>query len=255
MSVYSCDGTFNGFLCLLHESSRRGEVPDSILCGEDAQPLFFPPVEAPRDEDLAFRVRNALLARIPGRALTTAWYTLLSSLPDRGMTAYRYLSLAWSRGRDGGEDLANPVIWRAFEARRAVSRERHRFLGLLRFSAVGGILYAPFEPEADLLPLLGGHFASRLGGERWIIHDTRRNRAAVYSRPSWRIADFRLPRGLSLPEEEKSFRELWKRYFSSIAVESRLNPGLQRHFMPKKYWGRLVEKEPPGGGTGPRQEP
>jgi len=128
-----------------------------------------------------------------------------------------------------------------------VSRKRHRFLGLLRFSELGGVLYAPFEPEGDLLPLVAGHFARRLGGERWIIHDTGRNMAAVFENGTWRVAAFRTGGPLPLPGKEREIRDLWKRYFFSTAVQTRKNAELQRQFMPKKYWKYLPEKEDTDG--------
>jgi probable DNA metabolism protein len=44
---------------------------------------------------------------------------------------------------------------------------------------------------------------------------------------------------------EKAVQELWKRYFTSTAVRTRENRRLQQHFMPKKYWKYLPEKDPP----------
>jgi len=114
-----------------------------------------------------------------------------------------------------------------------------------RFTEIGGVLYAPFEPEADLLQLLAGHFSTRLGNEKWIIHDLGRGKAAIYAPRLWRIADFSLPEGIAPSRREEAFRDLWKEYFHSIAVRSRENPRLQRQFMPKKYWKHLPEKEPP----------
>ena len=168
-------------------------------------------------------------------------------MPGREMAVYRYFALAWTAGPGAAGLLADERVRTVHEAGRAVSRERHRFLGLLRFSELGGVLYAPFEPEGDILPLVAGHFARRLGGERWIIHDTGRSKAAVYENGTWRIAGFSTGGPLPLSGREREIRDLWKRYFSSTAVQTRKNPGLQRQFMPKKYWKHLPEKEDADG--------
>ena len=70
-----------------------------------------------------------------------------------------------------------------------------------------------------------------------------RGKAALYALKEWRVAPFSLPGGISPSEEEKFYRDLWRRYFDSTAVSTRLNPRLQRQFLPKKYWKHLPEKE------------
>lgn len=245
MAVWTFDGTFNGFLCLIHESARKKERPGGILGPGGAQPLLFETVLTETDEQLAASVRTALAARFSRRVLATGYYAFLSAMAGKEMAVYRYFSLAWTMGPRAAGLLADDRVRTVHEAGRAVSRERHRFLGLLRFSELGGVLYAPFEPEGDILPLVAGHFARRLGGERWIIHDTGRNRAAVYENGIWRVSAFRTGGPLPLSGREREIRDLWKRYFSSTAVQTRKNAELQRQFMPKKYWKYLPEKEPP----------
>jgi len=247
MAVWTFDGTFNGFLCLIHESSRRKERPEGILGGGKNQPFLFETVPTETDERLAASVRTALAARLSRRVLTEGYYAFLSAMPGREMAVYRCFALAWTAGPGAAGLLADERVRTVHEAGRAVSRERHRFLGLLRFSELGGVLYAPFEPEGDILPLVAGHFARRLGGERWIIHDTGRSKAAVYENGTWRIAGFSTGGPLPLSGREREIRDLWKRYFSSTAVQTRKNPGLQRQFMPKKYWKHLPEKEDADG--------
>jgi len=77
-----------------------------------------------------------------------------------------------------------------------------------------------------------------------IIHDTGRNRAALYDSGTWCITDFRHRGEISLSADEKAVQELWKRYFTSTAVRTRENRRLQQHCMPKKYWEYLPEKNP-----------
>jgi len=246
MAEWIYDGTFNGFLCLIHETAKTREFPGNIRTfqGEE-QSFLFPPKIAERDDLLAAAVRDVLRRRLSGRVFTAGYYAFLSSGKEREMAVYRYFSLVWQKGASADRILTDSRVAAVHEARRAVSRERHRYLGLLRFSEMSGILYAQFTPEADVLPLIAGHFAVRLAQERWIIHDTGRNRAALYDSGTWCIADFRQRREISLSDGEKAVQELWKRYFTSTAVRTRENRRLQQHFMPKKYWKYLPEKDPP----------
>lgn len=246
MAVWTYDGDFNGFLCLIHKTALAGESPDGIYPEEKkGQSLFFSPRRVRTNGHLAVAVRKALSARMSQRTLSTGYYAFLSTQKDKEMKVYRYYSLGWSMGREVDRLLTDKRVQPVHEARLTVLRERHRFLGLLRFTDLGGVLYAPFEPEGNILPLLAGHFSSRLGREQWIIHDRGRNKAAVFTSPLWRITDFRLPEGISPSKREQAFQDLWKRYFSAITVNSRIKPTLQRQFMPKKYWKYLPEKESP----------
>lgn len=246
MAVWTFDGTFNGFLCLIHDSAKRGERPEGVLGPPlENQSLLFEPRRAATNEQLAAAVRNTLSARFSRKVLTMGYYAFLSPMAGREMAVYRYFDLAWKIGPRAAGFLADERVRTVHEAGWAVSRERHRFLGLLRFTELRGVLYAPFEPEGDILSLVAGHFARRLGGERWIIHDTGRNRAAVYENGIWRVSAFRTGGPLPLSGREREIRDLWKRYFSSTAVQTRKNAELQRQFMPKKYWKYLPEKEPP----------
>ncbi len=244
MSLWRYDGTFDGFLCLLFECAAEGAAPEGIFSArQDDMPGLFSSREVFTDPDRAEGVRQALKKRLSSRAFDAGYYAFLGAEKEREMLLFSYYALGWAVGRKIETLLADERVWRVMEGRRKVLRERHRFLGILRFSDLGGVLYAPFEPEADLLPLVAGHFARRLGAERWVIHDLRRDKAALYAPKEWRIANFSLPDGIPLSADEKFYRELWRRYFDSTAVASRLNPRLQRQLLPKKYWKHLPEKE------------
>ena len=143
-------------------------------------------------------------------------------------------------------DKVCDIVHRAFALRFTARQMRHRFSACgidgHYFEAYG---LAHACDDGYVLQLLAGHFSTRLGNEKWIIHDLGRGKAAIYAPRLWRIADFSLPEGIAPSRREEAFRDLWKEYFHSIAVRSRENPRLQRQFMPKKYWKHLPEKEPP----------
>jgi len=105
-----------------------------------------------------------------------------------------------------------------------------------------GALYAPLEPRADILELLAPHFARRLPGERWALHDVGRRKALIHE--GGRILPAEAP-GEPLPaEEDEAFRRLWRTYFDAIRIEHRVNPRLQKRFIPERYWKYLPEKAP-----------
>jgi probable DNA metabolism protein len=45
----------------------------------------------------------------------------------------------------------------------------------------------------------------------------------------------------NLASGEIETRQLWRNFFSSIAIPERKNPELQRRCLPQRYWNYLVE--------------
>ncbi len=60
MATWVYDGSFNGFLCLLFESTRAGEPPEAIEHAGSGQPFLWPPKEARTDELLAKQTGDVL---------------------------------------------------------------------------------------------------------------------------------------------------------------------------------------------------
>jgi probable DNA metabolism protein len=44
-------------------------------------------------------------------------------------------------------------------------------------------------------------------------------------------------------EAEARSRALWKTFHRTVAIENRINPALQRQFMPARYWKHLTEMD------------
>ena len=111
--------------------------------------------------------------------------------------------------------------------------EYNHYQGFLRFRETEkGILFAPIRPKANLLVLLAEHFADRFPRERWFILDTGRGTAAAHEPGK----GFVLYTGLDITRQEigeirdaeEDFAGMWRTFCTSIAIESRRNPGLQR---------------------------
>ena len=54
------------------------------------------------------------------------------------------------------------------------------------------------------------------------------------------------PNRVELPqpdENEQQYRELWKRFYQTIAVEGRENPRQRRTMMAKRYWPWITEMQ------------
>jgi probable DNA metabolism protein len=103
------------------------------------------------------------------------------------------------------------------------------------------ILYAPIEPDNDIVEFLARHFCDRFKNDPFIIHDKKRAKALVAFEGVRYVTDFtgeRLPQNT---RDEETYRALWRHYFDVVSIEERVNPRCQRRFMPVRYWNNITE--------------
>jgi hypothetical protein len=129
-----------------------------------------------------------------------------------------------------------------------VWKETDRLFGLLRFfPSPAGIHIACCTPDHFVLPALADHFALRFGtGTPWMIIDERRD-IALCRMPGGEPLLIHMHEQELLPEPSLSgpdpWEDLWCNYHQTINNENRSNPGLQRQFMPRRYWKYLPEMQ------------
>lgn len=244
MLCYIYDGSFNGLLTAIYEIYYRRQIPQDIVpVGAANRQLFVWQEHIACDENKAVKVYDSIDAKISSRALRNAYYAYLSEHAQAGMWIYEYLRLGWKLGPKVDLHLTDERVDRIHRLSRKVKTERHRLLGLVRFQRCPmDIFYAAIEPDNNVVELLAPHFAERLSDQNWIIHDLGRDLAVVYNRKEWVSTGFTLNNKLELEQEEQYYQGLWKQYYDSIAISSRINPRLQKQCMPARYWKHLVEK-------------
>lgn len=241
--IYSYDGTFEGLLTCIFTAFSRKEAP-ALIAKHDFVQLSIGAgvrriVTSPEQAD---RVYSGIMRQLGPETLEAVYHCTLSIEDDAEAVALRYLRLGFRAGRDAFENLADPLVMRMHRISRGVSQEASRFFEFLRFSELeGGILFSEFEPEPHVLPLVMPHFADRFGALPFIIHDKGRRIAGVYDTRSWRLMsseDMNLP---DFSENEQEYRELWRLFFTTIAIKERANPRCQMQHLPKKYWRYITE--------------
>jgi probable DNA metabolism protein len=263
--IYVYDGTWDGLMCLIHRTAKDEKSPEEILRPEDlGQGFLFEAAKVVNDVRIAEATAAVLKKRVSPRLLSWVWFALLSCDGWGGrnvdMAIWQTLARSWALGRKGkrGEiDLADGYFHVVRGAAFRTSGEYTKYLGLVRFKDVGGIFYAELEPDCNVLPLLAEHFSARLADQKWVLHDLRRKKAAIYDTREWFVSDMDIPRAPSPTEKEKEFQELWREFYRSTTTRQRLNYRTQRGHMPKKYWKRLVEipNEFPVGASPTGQAP
>lgn len=242
MYYYIYDGSFEGMLTAVYEAYYRPEKPEKILRQDSIQQSIFAScISIITDEEKAEKVYFSIKEKISPMALRNVFYAFLSE-EDAATRIYQYLRLGWRVGKRIDDYHAEDRVLRLHQLSQKVSREVHRMLGLLRFQKIeGDIYYAEIEPDHNITALLAPHFARRMADQNWIIHDVKRDIAALYNKERWIMTEGQLQGEFALDEEEIQYQDLWKKYFKTIAIKSRKNPRLQKAFMPKRYWKHLVE--------------
>lgn len=240
--IYQYDDTFEGLLTAVFESYARKPVPSAIV-GQQHQQLIGAYYEAiPADNRKAERVIAGIQRKAGGDIYERIWTGFLSCNPDKGDIIYHYVRLAMRLGPAIRQHIADDRVIAMDKLASLVGRESGMLIQFVRFSRMeGGAYYAKITPDNDVIPLMMPFFAERFNIQSFLIHDTNRQIAGIYDRKDWYITsteDFRLP---DYAEEEKRYRLLWKRFYDTIAIRERINPGLRRQHMPEKYWRNITE--------------
>ena len=243
MVIFVHDGSFEGLLTAIYEAYYRGERPDAIVSRNCLQTGFLDSyLFIETEQEKAARVYDSVKRKISANALDNAYLVHLSGLEDSGTIVYRYLRLGWKMGPGVDSHLSDDRVMNAHKISSRVDREMNRMKGFVRFSLLeGGIYYAPIKPAYNITGLLAPHFAERLAGQNWAIHDTARDIAAVCCGGKWVLLDNLAEHLPGFAKEEAEYRLLWKEFFDSIAISSRTNLRLQKALIPRRYRRNLTE--------------
>ena len=246
--TYQYDGTFDGLLTASARALEEAADPADFLTDRNVPDLFASPVVVATDPGQAATLLRRL-ERIEPDSIRTGLHAFLSEEADLGGPLHTYLRLTLERGGSVDGFLTHAHVRRVVMTARRVGGEAHRLKGLLRFRELrSGFLWAPVEPDANVVLLLALHFRRRLSARQWLIHDLKRQVAVVWDGRDleWlegeglrrRLAEIQ-PDALSAAEA--GYQELWRTFFRSVAIPERINPRLQRRNMPRRYWKHLIE--------------
>jgi len=240
------DGSYAGLLTLLYRLFARREEPTGISVEPPAQEgLFAEVLESATDPELAARLTWAVAERMGNESLNHLRCAHLSEQPGIEIALHAYLKLGWRLRRTLDRHLGDPVVARVHRATNRTQHEAHRLKGLLRFQETAdGLFYAQVRPDANVLSMLASHFSRRLGDRPWLIHDVRRDLGALFDGNRWVIGELQRSATPVLTSEELQWQQLWQTFFERIAIPERVNPRLQKSFMPMKYWEFLTEMQP-----------
>ncbi len=248
--IFIYDGTFEGMLSAVFDAILVNEEI-FIETEENHTPrLFHEITKIQTSTDKAKRVSRKIIENMGTFTFSVVAYLFLSEDKERGTLAFHLIKEGLKHGRNVTSFLQNKEVAKAMGIRKKVANEKHRLLGLIRFSELSNnILYAPFEPDHNIITLLISHFKERLSADRWMIHDIKRGLAIFHENGTIQNIEFKdeeisktnLETLYGISENEKKLSSMWKEFFKAVAIEERINPKLQKQYMPKRYWKYLKE--------------
>lgn len=249
---YLYDGSFDGLLTCIYYHYYHAPAA-GIFQQENYQPgLLAENMVVMAESALANRVYRAIEEKISSDALAIIYHVYLSSSLNKENLILNYVRLGFQMGAKVDLHHSHPAVHPIHKLDKKVTGEVQRLLGLIRFQDTGNFLYAAISPDHHILTLIADHFADRLAGERWIIHDQKRRLAIIYDgqnrfddksamQHQWYLTDFSYDLEENSTQEDQQWQELWRLYFNRISIESRYNLRLQSQFVPQRYRRHLLE--------------
>lgn len=250
MVDYLYDGSFEGFLTCIYNHYYEEKASGIYQKDQYQSNLLSGYRIAETEEKKASRVYEAIEEKISTEDLRRIYRVFLSSDPEKENKLLQYIRLGFKKGYAISLLHSHPIVLDVQKCEYKVSIETHRIKGLARFSALRNsadqitgkeILYCCIEPDHDILEIIADHFSDRLKNDPFIIHDKTRNKAVFAQGGQWYIAGFTDKDLPLLGESEGEYRDLWKKYFETIAIKERINPNCQKRMMPVRYWKNLTE--------------
>ncbi len=245
------DGSFNGFLsCIFAAYDQRIQVQDIQPKFRRQEGLFSESQEIPTELEKAKRVWLGLKKK-NSNTLNDIYFAFLSEAHGVEMLLYRVIQKCLSGGPRAGANYSDPDILQLHQLARKVGREKHRMEAFVRFMQTkDGIYFANVAPDFNVLPLISKHFRLRYADQEWLIYDLKRKFGLHYDLHRTQIVALELDKECAnsihkderFTEEENEWQELWKNYFRSTNIRSRINTKLHLQHVPKRYHRYLVEK-------------
>ena len=238
------DGSFEGFLttvfvCYEERLNVVNILPQHLF----EQDFFSESQEIITDDKKADRVWKGL-AQFPIFRHHVYW-SFLSEIEKHEMTLLKAIQYVLKTGNS--KDYGQADVLKTAQFAKMVGREKHRMEAFVRFQLTqDGIYFSKIEPDFNVLPLISKHFKNRYADQQWIIYDLKRNYGLYYDLNTVAIMQMDFSEAPNKEDvfagEELAYDKLWRNYFKSTNIKSRINLKLHTRHIPKRYWKYLNEK-------------
>lgn len=250
MLAFLFDGTFEGLLCCVFDAYTTKRFPALLLAHGEITPLTVTATHTVKtNRDNADRVFTGVVRRLSREGKNTLLLAYLSELPGIATLLFRYIRKVLDAPASKEGDFTDSDMLTVDQIARKVFAEHHLLLGFARFQKTAqGIYFAALRPKYNVLSLMLPHFMDRFAGHQWILYDGPRGFGFFHDAGDIKdiTLDCPLAKDGALPEEllaedEKTFQEMWNKYFAATAIRERSNPKLQARCMPRRYWPYMNE--------------
>ena len=250
--AYAYDGTLEGLFTAIFRAYEKHEEPTDFVTTKDLQPRLGQYVcEIETEHELSKRVAEGIVRVAGNDAYNLVKIVGLSCTPNCGTLVYRFVRYAMKTGHAWEKDVMHPCVEPMLAIKRAMATEKERLIQFMRFEELEGDLwFAKCNPKANMIPFVMDFFSARFNTQRFIIYDEVHHIAGVHEgrgMKSWYLVPTEgtgFPKNLpTRTNNEQLMRRAWKTFYDSIAVESRYNPELRVHWMPKRFWKNLTEMQ------------
>lgn len=235
--IYVFDGTFFGFFSVVFECfSKKNfdcKIQDEFMIQES---LLYEYQKIETDFTKAERVANGIKNKISKVAFENINFAFLGTNENRFTDILKYIRLGFKVGQSVDNYKSYDYVLNVLKARRTVAQEAHLLTGFMRFSETKEkVLYSKIAPDNDVIEVVAVHFADRFKDEKWVINDVKRKKCAIYANGEFIILNDVDELNISNSDDEELWQNLWKEFFSAIAIENRRNIKLQNQMLPKKF--------------------
>jgi len=262
------DGSLEGLLSAIFFAYAKHLHPSDVVAQANLQPRLGQTIhEVPTNLEHALRVQKGICKTCGASVFEAVKYASVSDDPAIGSIIYRFVRYALKKNRPHDcsncrrkpycnglctrkhtktalDDIAHSAVAPFIAAHRSVSNEQRYIMQFLRFEKVeGNLWFARCNPKASVIPLVMDWFTARFNTQAFMIYDEVHHLAGVYEGKDWYLVK---TDQLSVPkrtDDELLMQEAWKRFYKTIAVESRYNPELRQQFMPKRLWKNITEMQ------------
>ena len=239
--IFVYDGTFDGFLCCVYEYYYSSFNPVEIICEDKVDASFYQMVTIETDMVKSAKVREAVCSKISAYTLRYLQECLLCKGERKEYHMLHYVVKGFKLGKDIYRMAGDVDVNYLFKAHRHLERERHLYLGLVRFYKANDVFISVIKPQNQILPIIADHFTQRFAKQNFMIYDATNGYALLYNTKEAVIIK---AEHIDLPEmdqDEKDMQKLWKLFYDTISIKERYNPRCRMSFMPKRTWDLLPE--------------
>ena len=240
MNIYICDGSPESFFTAVFDGYRYNDCVITSECDlQISLDSNFITVEP--DPEKVKRV-TAGISKYDKDALDDILISLRSCDGKKEQIAFEYIKAIFKTKMPVKNAFNMPEVTAFNDILYKVTYEIHKLKGFLRFmESESGAFYAPYSPDNNITDLLMPHFIARFNAQKFVIHDIKRKIAGLYNGSDWIICPLDQPE-IVISDTEKNFEGLWKKYYSSVNIESRPHEKQMKGYMPVRYWKFLPEK-------------